>query len=392
MSQYSKWELLDIAKKRIDKKWSLQDSGSILSLHNIQTGLAKIISVLKTLGYPLDVGFVASPDLSPPKGHSKWKWGLSAGGVLSWGKGDRPIIFLDPRVSIGGTLAGGLHTLSGMDEIMENITWAKSNPPTVMGIKTQWDYNKGNHFINLYETTGQENLALPPYIFILHGSAKEVTVPSALGPGLDYQKNTNIQKRMKLVETPLGVCRVLLDDDAEIYYQRYRHLETFALEKHLAFSRLIFKDFEFICNRVHHGFLNANAVILGCYCIPLNDPGVYPVTLRPDLPSYLVSGIFNRCIQEDCLADTEPVSMTQHTVIPHGGGVTFPHIKGIMRDSRLQGGDHLELVAVNGSRIMVETLESLEACYRGMEVVDVLKRNYSIQIVAKLKPLSTLML
>ena len=391
MSHYSKRELLEIAKGRIEKKWTIEDSGSILSLHNIQTGLAKILSVLQTLNYPLDAGFVASPDITPPKGISKWKWGLSAGGVLSWGPGERPLVFLDPRVSIGSALAGGLNTLPDMCRILENIRQAKSNPPAVMGIQAQWDYNKGNHFINLYKT-GSHEKTLPPYVFILHGSAKEVTVPSALGTGLDYQKNTDIQKRMKLVETPLGECRVLLDSDAASYFQRYRQLEAFALEKHLTFAKRIFGDFELIGNRVHHGFLSANTAILGCYCVPVNDPDLFPVTLRPDLPSYLIRGTDNNGSQNGSPADSTPALSGLVAIIPHGGGVTFPHIKGIIRDDRLQGGNHVELEAINGSRVVVETLDSLESCYRGTEVIDCLKENHNVKIVSELQPISSLLI
>lgn len=396
MAKLDKWDLLDFAEQQIYHRWSVNDSGSLLSIHNIKIGLAKVLSVQNYLDYPMDACFIATPDLTPPKGASKWEWGLSAGGLLSWGDGQRPLIFLDPRVSIGSALVGGLHAPVKRNHLIDHIKNARANPVKIRGICAQWDYGKGNHFINIYRTTKSQHTQLPPFVFILHGSAREIKGPSYLGDGLDYQASGPLRQKMKLIDTPLGACRVLTDMDAETFIEEYQNAERFALEKHTAYAKKIFGEFDLISNKIHHGYVNSNKVVLGCYRFAPNDQDLYPITLRSDLPSFLVRrnfkhGNHKKCCLNDRIDDIFSATKLER-VIPHGGGVTFPGIKRMVQDCRMQNGSHLVLEAVNGSRVVIENLHSLMSVYRGFEVIECLKKNELAHIVSVLEPIESFML
>lgn len=383
-------KLLDVARQHIHSKCSINDSGSRLSLHNINIGLAKVLYVLQSLGYLPDASFFSSPDLTPPKGISKWEWGLTAGGLLSWGDGSRPLIFLDPRVSIGSALVGGFSEPVHIDQLYARIEKVKESTIKVGGITTRWDYNAGNHFINIYETIEKDKTQLPPYIFIVHGSAREITEPTKLCHGLDYQKSGELREKMKTVETPLGICRILVDKDAEKFFKQYKKAEDFALRKHQTYAEQIFGDFRLISNKIHHGYINANNVVLGCYHLSPGNQDLYPITLRPDLHSFLVRGKLRKNQKKEPasgIGEYLESAIYSGTVIPHGGGATYPHIKNILKDYRLYGGSHLILEALDSSSIIIENLQSQQSAYRGLEVIECAERNELIQIAAELAPL-----
>ncbi len=98
-------------------------------------------------------------------------------------------------------------------------------------------------------------------------------------------------------------------------------------------AQKLFGDFELLSNETHQGLISCNEILLGCHHINNKDT-IYPLTLRGDLPAYLLEGKKN----------LEPASienlgfakrarqlgvyqrLRKANVIPHGGGYTFPHI------------------------------------------------------------------
>lgn len=384
-------DLVAQAARHICTAAAIDDSGSALAQQNLAIGMAKILYVQDKLGYPQDACFVATPDLTPTRGQAKWQWGLSAGGVLSWGDGDRPLVFLDLNVSVGCALTGGMDCCIEPGELIRRITGIREHLPVIMGVQTKWDYGSGNHFINVYKNLDTADHLLPPYIFIVHGSGREMKGATSLGIGLDFQASQPLGRLATCIPTPLGPCHILQGAAALDFAATYHLYREFTLAKQQWIARALFNEFSLISNVVHHGFVDANRAVLGCYHFSRGDDTLFPVTLRGDLPAFLVRGRSNLDLNTVDLPLSPPAHILPRiasaNVIPHGAGAMYPQVLSVdavmhMNDQRillLRGKDH--------NLYGMADLHALEYRLRGLEVMDRLKRLRLGDVAATLQPL-----
>lgn len=386
-------ELLECAASHIITEPSVPDSATELAAINLRYGLAKIHWVQKALGHSADAVFVAAPDMTTPRQITKWNWGLAVGGTLCWGDGDRELVFLDLQVSTSAALVGGLNDEPDLRQLVSRVHRLRRKPPTIMGVESDWGLDSGNRFLNAYRVCHATDHSLQPYVFILHGGDAEVKRPSKLGIGLDYEKSRPLRDLMRLLETPLGQVRVLTGQAARDFHAMYLRYEQYSKEKLLTTAEEILGRFQPISCEVHHGFADMNTAVLACYRFKSGQGTLYPITLSPDLPAYLVRGRSNIDSERlPCRDLPEKVRKRVHAanVLPHGGGCTYPQIRRVRDVLSFDHERYYVLDSLCGGSRIVQGVAALPVVHRGLEVMERVHEWNLADVVVELQPLFSL--
>jgi hypothetical protein len=376
------------------------DSANALCVTNMKYGLAKIHHALSQLAMEPDATFVGAPDATVTRNDKRWNSGLGYGGKLSWGDGDRRIIFLDSMPNACGMLVGGLESLPKIDALIDNISLVLGAEETIDNISIEWDFAVSNHFIDLFRYKPMDDNADSPfrYIFIIHGSVPELKGDNdtKFGFGLYRHKSAILSEMAEEIDTPFGKTWVVKDDDAT----QYLKLNDFACElskkKRLRAAKSIFGEFTEICNPIHQGLHNMNHHLLGCQNTKENG-NMLPIALRSDLPAYLVDGKPN--FDDDALEHlgftkrAERYELTHRlleaNILPHGGGYKFDSILGINRVIESKEGTRYyvaDMSTGHESEKVFSSPRELEYSYRGREVVRRAVDLRMCEIVARLMP------
>ena len=99
----------------------LGDAAAEMSILNMRYGMAKMHWVLEDLGYPADATFIGTPDLTVTRNEQRWNAGIGYGGKLTWGPGDREVVFLDIKPNGCGMLVGGLQEPQPISRTAERL-------------------------------------------------------------------------------------------------------------------------------------------------------------------------------------------------------------------------------------------------------------------------------
>jgi hypothetical protein len=378
------------------------DSANALCAANMKYGLAKIHHVLSKLSMEPDATFVSAPDATVTRNVKRWNNGLGYGGKLSWGDGNRKIVFLDSMPNACGMLVGGLDSLPKMNTLIDNISIVLGNEEIIDDITIEWDFAVSNHFIDLYRYKPLDDEADSPhkYIFIIHGSVPELKGDneSKFGFGLYRHKSALLAEMAEEFDTPFGETWVIKDSNADEYLKLNNFACEFSKKKRLHAAQAIFGGFTEICNPIHQGLHNINAHLLGCQ--NTDEDGhdeLLPIALRADLPAYLVRGKPN--FDEETLEylgftkRAEKLDVTHRllkaNILPHGGGYKFPHILGINQVIESSRGVRYYVTDMSTGHESEEIFSNpreLEYTYRGREVVRRAVDLRMCEIVARLMP------
>ncbi len=387
-------ELLTRARQYIFST-GIGDAASRLCRENTVYGLAKIHLVQEKFGLDPSATFISTPDETITRNLDRWLNGIGYGGKFSWGDGSEKIIFLDFKPNCCGTLVGGLDELPDPNSIIKNLHELEAKEYVIEGLTVKWDFNVGNHFIDIFKTAPGAELTIPEYIFIIHSSAPELKGENPLGMGLYYNKSSTLQQTMKTIKTRFGEAKILIDEDAEEYYNFYKFAERFSEKKRILAAKEIFGDFKFISSKTHQGLLNFNEIVLGCHFITSKGGPLYPLVLRPDLPAYLVEG--KPCFSKNML---ESLGFYKRAVdlgvlnrlllfncLPHGGGYSFPDMVTVRSVIPIHDQRYfvMELQNELGVKIFSNPSE-LQFIYRGRQVVINSVELELIELKAKLMP------
>ncbi|MBC7190534.1 hypothetical protein H5U35_10125, partial [Candidatus Aerophobetes bacterium] len=157
----------------------------------------------------------------------------------------------------------------------------------------------------------------------------------------------------------------------------------------------LFGEYQLIFNENHQGLLNYNEVLLGCHFID-NTEKLYPLTLRSDLPAYLLRGKLNLTEQAIEILGFENrarrfglyENLRKANIIPHGGGYNFPHLLNVEKVYQIEGRRYFKTDVANdrGKQIICD-VQDLPYTYRGKEILIKLLELDMAEIVAKLIPL-----
>jgi len=389
-----KEEFLNEAEKHIFSM-GLGDSGSKLCKANMKYGLAKIHYWQESSGITPRATFISTPDMTVTRNVNRWRAGFGYGGKISWGKGDEEIIVLNTKPNACGMFVGGLERFPDEKRLLERVEVFQKKKSFVNKIKVKWDFSKGNHFIEIFSVKPMVEVELPPYVFVIHGSASELRENSPFAWGLYYDKSPALKKEADCVNTPFGPLCILEGKKAKRYFELYQFADAFAKQKRELVAKELFGDCQLISNETHQGLLNYNEILLGAHYIN-GKSKLYPLTLRADLPAYLLKGRKNlRPESIESLGFGKRARklgvyqrLRQANLIPHGGGYTFPQLLSVEEVYEIGGKRYFKADAANdrGKQIIFD-VRDIPFIYRGREVALKLLELELGEIAAKLIPL-----
>jgi hypothetical protein len=369
-----------------------------MSTYNIRYGLAKFHHVQRELGYDPDATFIATPDLTITRNEQRWNAGIGYGGKITWGCGDRDLVFLDVKPNCCGMLVGGLQRLPDIAEVTERLDGMLEDHATLDGVSIEWDIGVGNHFVDVLAVEPvAPDAQLPPWCFVLHFSGAELRPENPLGMGLYWDVSEELRRRMRVFETPWGPCRALLDDDAREYWEFFQRADDFISRRRLMAAERLFDDFEVIANLHHQGLVGINEVLLGCQ--DTSQGGIVPVMLRESTPGYLFHALPNLTDEViDVLGWQDRAQrhgvvdqLRSANVIPHGAGYMLPDVSRMVRVHHHNGRRYYEVESADGDvRIVLGTPRDLTYAYRGRRVILSSVEHRLGDIAARLQPLYVL--
>lgn len=390
-----KTELLTRARKHCFFV-GMNDSGAELCKVNTPYGLASIHYIQDKLGMKPNATFISSPDMTITRNVSRWRSGFGYGGKLTWGSGSDEMVILNIKPNACGMMVGGLEELPEIDGLIRKLHELEAGNYYIDDIKVDWDFYKSNHFVDIFEVkqVSAHPISLPKYAFVLHGSSGELRGDTSTGFGIYYDKSKKLREMAENIETPFGEFLILTGENARKYYERYLYAEDFAKRKKQLAAKLLFDEYIEIANETHQGMISMNEIILGCHHLTHYDK-LYPVTLRADLPAYLVRGIPNYTPESiDILgfeSRAKKLGVYEHlrnaNILPHGGGYVMPDILGVNRVIEMNGHRYFEAEMQNdrGKQIISEVHE-LPYEYRGRTVVLRSLEIGAMEIIYKLIP------
>ncbi len=341
--------------------------------------------------------FISTPDETISRNTKRWSSGYGYGGKLTTGDPKDPLMFIDTKPNVCGMLVGGLEELPKPDQIIKNINKVLNSEIYLDNIKLEWDYKKNNHFNDVFETKtdSDSDLQFPPYTFIIHGSIPELRKATDKGPGLYYDQSPELLDLCQSVETPFGKTFFLEGRNAKDFFQFYLYAKDLAARKREMTAEILFGKFKKLSNPVHQGFLSYGEMLLGAQHISEEKDKLFPVALRSDLPSYLITALPN--LTEDQIDDlgfenrAKKLGVLNNlknlNILPHGGGYELPHINRVT-----------EVLEIDGERFFVceqevedgvfifSDVSATQFLYRGKKIIKRIEDLKLGEIEAKLCP------
>lgn len=375
------------------------DAAASLCLANMRYGLAKLHCLQEALGWPADAAFIATPDMTITRNANRWASGFGYGGKIVWGDGTRDLMPLEVKPNCCGMLVGGLEEIPEPGELLENLHRLEQDQVLLDGIPVEWDFQKSNHFVDVYRVVPQADLDLPPYAFIVHGSGSELRGENPRGDGLYWDHSPALRRKAMRVETPFGPVLALVGEEARAYYRYYREVLDFTLRRRALAARRLFGPYRPIANLCHQGLGHSNEILLGCHTVGNEPDQLYPMVLRADLRAYLLRGRPNLSAETIARLGFEERArelgqyerLCQGNVLPHGGGYRLPAIEGVLHSEDRNGTRyfHLRQTGTAGP-LVVSGVKELPFEYRGEEVLEQTLSLGLGEVVAFLEPLLVL--
>lgn len=356
------------------------DTGEALCVANMTYGLAKIQEVQARLGLPRDATFVGAPDATVTRNRPRWDKGFGYGGRIQW-TGDFAV--LDEKPNACGMLVGALPELPSAEDAQAAARRVSKDGVLLDGTPLDYDLHESNHFVDLLEVRG-DGAGLPSrFLFIMHSSGHEHRGPTARGPGLYLDESAELQRAAERHDTPWGTLSILRGETARAWFEFVKVIQAFNLARREAFARALFGSFTVVKNATHQGLRALGDVNIGCYVFDraeTTDGTLYPLTLSPTLPAYLVAprpnlteAMVERLGWAERAASLGVLDrLVGLDVLPHGGGYTYPQFRGLARVHE-RGPDRraFELVPADGGAPHVtEDVRGLPYGYRGMEILE----------------------
>ena len=317
----------------------VDDVGMKLCEANVPFGLAKIHHVQQQLGVPADATFVGSPDATVTRNDRRWSQGFGYGGVYSW-SGDFAILDIKPNAC--GMLVGALPNLPELDAVRQRLHALDREGLSLDGVELDNDLTESNHFVDVLTVNPEASTesAGADHFFIMHSSGHEHRGETPRGPGLYYDQSARLAEMATTFDTPWGTLSVLQGDDAASWYQFYREVQDFNHRRREALAQFLFGQFTPVVNATHQGMVRSlTQANIGCYTFEDEDSGLFPLTLSPTLPAFLVrprrnvgDAAIERLGWHERLERHGLVDRVRGTnLLPHGGGYLYPQLLGVSR-------------------------------------------------------------
>lgn len=388
ITDMSSKELLDYAEKRIFSI-SAGDLASRLSHRNIKYGLGRIMYATDDDAY-----CVMGPDATITRDIERWENGFAYGQVIKWK--DDSIFFPGVKPNGCGMVFVKLDEIPPKEEIFERIAGINENGLSVNGSNIEARLGAGNHFLEFHKpveiSQDVKELSDDCRYALLHSSAPE-------REGEIYKMAHDGEE----IKTPIGKISTLEGNARKEYFKEWEDYVQFCSKRREVLIKEAIGDCEVISNTMHQGIFAENEVRIGCYnsMDPTVENKLFPITLRWDLPVFIVRGKPNisdatidmrgfkeRAVDTNMLDELKGVN-----ILPHGGGYTikstYTNIEVIKTDIGkvfvLSNPD-----VESGGEQIIKVPRDLPFDYRGMEVIESVMKYDLADQVAKLKPLMTI--
>lgn len=397
------------------------DASMALCEANVPFGLAKIHWAQEELGVEPDATFVGSPDATVTRNDNRWSQGFGYGGVYSW-SGDFTVLDIKPNAC--GMIVGTLPDLPAIEDLRQRlVTLDGGGAVHLDGVAIESDLTEANHFVDVFEVrrrdeaaSGDRNEARENqkvadglldgarYVYIMHSSGHEHRGPTRRGPGLYWDQSEELRALARKMDTPWGSLHILEKERAAEWYRFYTEVQDFNHRRREAIADFLFAEHRSVINATHQGLVRGfDRANVGCYTFEDasgdgsggDDHAIFPLTLSPTLPAFLVRGKPNMSeatidqlgwrqrIERHGLA--ERVAGTN--LLPHGGGYAYPHLRGVARVIEHGPDDRrFELLPADAAATaeVIETPRSLTYAYRGLEVKERLEELGLGEVVVEL--------
>ena len=391
-------ELLALAQSRIIS-FSTNDASARLSRLNTRYGVGKIIYALERRGVSADTVYcVFGPDAGVTRNAKRWASGFGYGCVIRWAGAEElgdDILFPQVRPNACGILVAVVSQVPTPGELLERIQMARSRQLVIGDIPLHWNLGESNHFIEVrrVEDSRWEGVRDGEHVVLIHAS------PDELKKEL-YEFEIWQQRGGVWEETPLGKIFVLEGPVAGEHYTTYQRIERWGKIKRELLARVLFDEIEVISNATHQGLSAINVMRLGLYdsldssTCPSGEP-VFPITLRWDLPAYLVRGKSNLNREQIERKRKELIKkgiapfLEQINILPHGGGYALPKYMEDCEVIRREDARLFQFSKGDGFLLMADP-SAIPFQYRGLKVY---RRTIELELgepVAILQPVYTL--
>ncbi len=100
-----------------------------------------------------------------------------------------------------------------LDNVISNVSLLEINNDYTNDLKINWDFEKSNHFIDVFkkseQVTDDDVTNDFEYFGVIHSSTPEM---KKVSPGMYIDSSKELYNMCEHVWTPFGECNVLLDD------------------------------------------------------------------------------------------------------------------------------------------------------------------------------------
>jgi hypothetical protein len=369
----------------------LGDFGARLGRANMPYGIARIHAVQRAIGLAPDATYVSTPDSTVTRNVPRWSAGFAYGGAVEW-SGD--LVPVELRPNFCGMIVAGLDRPIDADEFDRRRRHWSETPLEVDGATALWDADHANHFVTQYRVSDPATTGGHPFVLVLHSSGAERRGPGPWGPGLYLGDGPGgLGDRAERLETPFGPVRFLRGDAARDFLVFCAEAERFAKRRRAAYANALAGDeAEILFNETHQGLVAPGRMLLGCYDVRGGRVPWVPVTLRADLPAFLVrpgsiyseealrrEGLLERA--RSCGALDRLLSAG---VLPHGGGYSYPDLANAPVRVDDGGGGCPPRFRAGDVGDWFEVPRALPFAYRGEEVIERVEALGAGRVVARL--------
>lgn len=377
---------------------STGDISSRLAETNTVYGLAKIIHILAK--HDIDwrtMICLFTPDGGITRNKERWSFGFGYGCLLHWPdqNGTQPLMFPELKPNACGVLVAKLSCSLSSEEIYKRLGEVREKLH-INGTPLTFNLGISNHFIEVCQVASSvvPSLSVGDEVAVIH------TSPAELKEDL-YSWEAWLQAGGRWEETPVGRILVLAGPAARKYFQSYQRIEAFSKARRLTIARAIFGEVEVVSNPTHQGLFSPNRLGLGLYdtgdttATPDGGP-VFPLTLRWDIPIYLIAGRQNlsptvlkrRGIYRKAEERGVLEILSKANVLPHGGGYALP-FDARSRVRVVQNGHrrffHLHNSAAEVDEYVFTHPSELPYDYRGRQVMKMIEALEMGEPVAELR-------
>jgi hypothetical protein len=359
----------------------LDDAAEQLCRANMAYGIAKIHHVEERLGLDPGAMFIGAPDATVTRNSYRWRQGFGYGGQISWSSA---LAVLDSKPNGCGMMVGAPTRLPDEATVREAARAARDARLTLDGVELIYDLGESNHFVDVLELEQvlepwdqQAHGSPPDQLFVIHSSGHEHRARSPYGPGLYIDESDELRRMAQRVETPWGPLSVLQGEEAQLFHDFCARVQEFNRLRRRLYGEQLFGQHTEVCNATHQGMRAPGTFHLGAYWFEKTDQ-LYPLTLGPDQPVYLVRpkpnlseevihrlGWHGRALAQGVLD-----RLAGANLLPHGGGYSFPQLEGVLRVE--DHGDHRTFwlqPSVEGPPLQLEDARALPFAYRDLAVL-----------------------